>query len=189
MLTQTDGIKNDDTTTTTDSPIGWGPANFQSGIAFIKYFTISPTMNGYKMLPFLKYGHFSIYKAVILQRGNPKTKTQILQSSQWDIPCFRESDRAVREQKKDMIYFLSTSSVEQSKLFYKPDAKNMYYTHVYIFIFLYIYIHIHKMVQFDSHVTKKKIADRLSIKNKLKWSHMWQTRTTVGLICGVASTG
>lgn len=33
----------------------------------------SPTMNGYKMLPFVKYGHFSIYKAVILLRGNPKT--------------------------------------------------------------------------------------------------------------------
>jgi len=42
----------------------------------------------------------------------------------------------------------------------------MYYTHVYIYIYIYIYIHIHKMVQFDSHVTKKKIADCLSIKNK-----------------------
>lgn len=26
------------------------PVNFHSGIAFIKYFTTSPTMNGYKML-------------------------------------------------------------------------------------------------------------------------------------------
>lgn len=74
-------------------------------------------------------------------------------------------DRAVRKQKNDMIYIPSTLAVAQFKLIYKPDGKNMYYTHVYIFIFIYIYTHIHKIVQSDSHVTKKKKKSR-SLKYK-----------------------
>lgn len=112
-------------------------------------------MNGYKMVTFSQiWTLFNLQSCHFAERQsknkNPDTSEQSMRHTTFQ----GKTDRAVREQKKDMIYFPSTSAVEQFKLIYKPDAKNMYYTHVYIFIF--IYIHIHKMVQFDSHVTKKK---------------------------------
>ncbi len=95
------------------------------------------------MLPFVKNWNFSIYKAVILQRGNPKTNKKNPRYFWAVIEAYHlfqgKRDRAVRKQKNDMIYIPSTLAVAQFKLIYKPDEKNMYYTHVYIYWYLYIY--------------------------------------------------